>query len=246
MTEQRAAPTGDVGHQPVVPPRIVRNVPRLPQDLVERFRAYSVPDLSDAVGPLYTFDLTIRPLYSPISRLVGRALTAKVPPGDNLTIHGGLGLVEADDVLVIDWRGFTGGCGSGAASLLGPIHRGLAGIVIDGCWRDLEEVQALGLPVFGRGVSPYSPSKARPGEINVPVCCGGVIVHAGDIIVADVEGIVVVPRQHAAAVADALDARRQRSKPRSPDGSSSRRWEQFEHVFRARGGAYVDWRGSDW
>ena len=189
----------------VVPPRIVADVPRLPDALIARFQKLYVPDISDVVGSLYTMDEGIRPFYEPIGRAIGRAFTVKAPPGDNVSIHGALGLVQAGDVLVIDWRGFTGACGSGAGALTLPIARGLAGLVIDGAWRDTKEIAALGFPLFSRGVNPYSPVRHRPGEINVPVSCGGVVVHPGDVIVADCEGIVVVPSAHAERVADALE-----------------------------------------
>jgi 4-hydroxy-4-methyl-2-oxoglutarate aldolase len=195
--------SADFGHRPVVPP-IVRAHAR-PSDsaLIERFRTAFLPDLSDAVGQLYTMDRGIRPLYEPIPRLVGQALTVKAAPGDNLAVHGALAMVRDGDVLVIDWRG-TDACATGAGSLALPIRDGLRGAVVDGGWRDISELEALGFPVFGRGISAWSSPKARPGEINVPVACGGVVVNAGDIIVGDREGVVVVPRQFAPAVAASL------------------------------------------
>jgi 4-hydroxy-4-methyl-2-oxoglutarate aldolase len=189
-----------------VPPRIVTDVPRLSDALIERYRSFYIPDISDAIGSLYTMDAGIRPFYEPIKRLVGRAFTVKAPPGDNISIRGALGLVQAGDVLVIDWRGYTGACGSGAGALTVPMARGLAGLIIDGAWRDTKEIQRLDFPLFSRGVNAYSPVRRRPGEINVPVSCGGVVVHPGDLIVADCEGIVAVPFAYAERVADALAA----------------------------------------
>lgn len=195
----------DFGHHPIVPPKVVRDVPRLPDGIVERFVTAYLPDVSDAVGQLYTMDAGIRPLYQPIRRMVGHALTVKAPPGDNLTVHGALSMAQKGDVLVIDWRG-TDACATGAGSLVLPIRAGLAGAVVDGGWRDIAELQAIDFPVFGRSISPFSPPKSRPGEINVPVCCGGVVVQAGDLVVGDGEGVVVVPHEHAAAVAGSLRA----------------------------------------
>lgn len=188
----------------VVPPRIVSDVPRLSDELVERYKNFYIPDISDAIGLLYTMDEGIRPFYEPIERLVGRAFTVKCPPGDNISIRGALGLAQDGDVIVIDWRGYTGACGSGAGALTVPMARGVAGLIIDGAWRDTKEIQALGFPLFSRGINPYSPVRRRPGEINVPVCCGGVVVHPGDLIVADGEGVVVVPFAYAEAVAGVL------------------------------------------
>lgn len=233
-------------HRPVIGPRIVRNVPRLPEQVVERFRTAYVPDVSDAVGRLYTMDSGIRPLYKPMPRLVGLALTVKAIPGDNLTIHGALQMVQPGDVLVVDWRGSTECCGTGAGSLMSPIQRGLVGAVVDGGWRDIEEVQAAGFPLFGRSISAFSPPKDQPGEINVPVSCGGVVVDAGDIVVADEEGVVVVPRAYAEQVANAL----REYQPKRSVGEwdidhltreVERRRAYYRGIFDERGGVELDW-----
>jgi 4-hydroxy-4-methyl-2-oxoglutarate aldolase len=195
--------TGDFGHRPVVPPIVRAHAPPPDSALLERFGTAFIPDVSDAVGRLYTMDRGIRPLYEPMHRLVGQALTVKAAPGDNLAVHGALAMVRDGDVLVIDWRG-TDACATGAGSLALPIRDGLRGAVVDGGWRDIAELEAIGFPVFGRGISAWSPPKARPGEINVPVVCGGVVVTPGDIIVGDREGVAVVPREFAAQVAASL------------------------------------------
>jgi 4-hydroxy-4-methyl-2-oxoglutarate aldolase len=237
------------GHRPVLGPRIVRNVPRLPESLVERFRTAYVPDISDAVGQLYTLNSDIRPFYRPMKRLVGLALTVKAPPGDNLTIHGALNMAQAGDVLVVDWRGYTEGCGTGAGSMMPPISRGLAGVVVDGGWRDIAELQAIDFPIFGKSVAAFSPPKSRPGEINVPVCCGGVIVHAGDVVVADEEGIVVVPRDFAQIVADSLREYSARTSMEEWDlerlkQGAVQRGQYYEALFNARNGTYAEWPGG--
>ncbi|MHB1164161.1 MAG: RraA family protein [Candidatus Nanopelagicales bacterium] len=160
--------------------------------------------MSDKVGSLYTMDAGIRPLYEPMRQMVGTALTVKAVPGDNWAIHGALARATVNDVLVIDWHGYQDGCGSGALSLVAAMVDGLAGIVIDGAWRDIDEVKSLGLPIFGRGTHPFSPTKRFPGELNVPVCCGRVIVEAGDVVVGDADGVAVVPRHYAEFVAESL------------------------------------------
>lgn len=235
--------------RPIVPPTIVRGVPRPPAEVVEQFRSAFVPDVSDRVGPLYSMDPGIRPLYQPMSRLLGVALTAKLPPGDNLTVQLALALAQPGDVLVVDWRGFTEGCGTGTGSLVPSINQGLQGVVADGAWRDIAELEALDFPIFGRGISPISSPKARAGEVNVPVSCGGVVVHPGDIILGDREGIVVVPRRHAAAVAEAVsdyvantnlaDWAERRTIERSPAKDKV-----FEDRFLADGGVYIDAPGN--
>lgn len=195
-----------LGHRSVVPPRVGDSAERLDPELLQRYREAAVPDISDAVGRLYTMDGRIGPLYEPMRRVVGVALTVKAPPGDNWAIYGALGRARQDDVLVVDWQGYSEGCGSGINGLMPAIRQGLSGVIVDGGWRDIGDLQDLDFPIHGRGVSPFSPSKRELGEINVPVCCGGVIVEPGDVVVADREGSAVVPRRHAEEVAWSLPA----------------------------------------
>jgi 4-hydroxy-4-methyl-2-oxoglutarate aldolase len=194
------------GHEPAIPSLVVTGVPRLDPVWFERFGRYSACDVADVVGPLYVCDPRIVPLYRPVARVTGQALTVKAWPGDNLAVHGALDLATDGDVLVVDWRGHTASCGAGAQVLAEPARRGMRGVVIDGAWRDGEDLQAAGLPVFARCRSPFSPAKHRPGEINVPVACGGVVVHPGDLVLADGEGVAVVPVAHLERVWERLSA----------------------------------------
>ncbi len=228
-----------LAHSPVIPPRVNGAAPRVSPALLERFARAYVPDVSDAVGPLYTLDAALRPLYSPMPRVVGQALTVKLPPGDNLTVHGALRMVQPGDVLVVDWRGYMGACGTGASSLVVPIQHGLRGVLVDGGWRDVGELRALNLPICGRGIAAYSPPKDRIGEINVPVACGGVVVHPGDIVVGDDEGIVVVPLEAAEVVAQSLPEHRPRAVMSEYDfdaleRAAEQRARYFERVLGAR------------
>ncbi len=225
-------PGGGVhGHVPVVGPRIGTPPPRADPGQLELLRHVPVADVSDAVGRLYTMAPSIRPLYEPIRPTVGVALTVKAVPGDNLAIHGALGMVREQDVLVVDWLGYTQGCGSGAASLVGPFERGLRGVVVDGGWRDVADLQAHGFAVFGRGEATFSPAKNDPGEINVPVCCGGVVVEPGDIVVAGSAGVAVIPRASLDEVVRSLT-----DGPRVPGADAAAAQERHEQAFGSRGG----------
>lgn len=235
-----------LGHRPVIPPRIGESPERLDPQLLERYRTFAVPDISDAVGRLYTMDGRIRPLYEPMRRIVGVALTVKTPPGDNWAVHGALSRAGQDDVLVVDWQGYSEGCGGGAKALVPAVRRGLAGVIVDGAWRDIEDLQALDIPVCGRAISAFSPAKRELGEINVPVCCGGVIVEPGDVVVADREGSVVVPRRHAAEVAQHLsDPEEERSADEyanddAPETSPGGIAQAYQDAFEAHGGLRVN------
>ncbi|WP_433041519.1 RraA family protein [Dactylosporangium sp. CS-033363] len=192
-------------HEPVVGPKVNDSPPRLAADVLEAFRRAYLCSVADAVGPFYSMDQGIRPLYEPESVMVGQALTVKAVPGDNLAVHGALTMVQPGDVLVIDWRGFAGAGACGAGSVVMPKRRGLAGIVVDGAYRDVDEMRTIGVPLYARGVNPASPAKSRVGEINVPVSCGGVVVQPGDLVMGTAEGVVVVPADEIPQILETLE-----------------------------------------
>ena len=162
-------------------------------------------NVGDCLGRGAAMDSRIKGLSQGM-KLVGPALTVKVPPIDNLMIHKALTLVKPGDVIVID------GGGDHSRALLGflmastAIKLGLAGMIVDGCIRDAAEIKNSGFPIFAAGINPNGPMKEGPGEINYPIQCCGQFVHPGDIIVADDDGVVVVPREHAAGVPDKVRA----------------------------------------
>jgi 4-hydroxy-4-methyl-2-oxoglutarate aldolase len=224
-------------HVPAIPPRIVRDVPRLDPIWLKRFAEVSSCDISDHVGRLYTVE-GVEALYRPIQRMVGQALTVKPWPGDGLAVHGAASLAQDGDVLVVDARGYTGVTGAGFKMLAGPRARGLRGYVIDGALRDVEDFQEVGFPVFGRGRAVHSSTKRRPGEINVPISCGGVIIEAGDLIVGDGDGVVVVPRAHIATIWELVSAGPP-PVPTDPEeiaAADAKRRENYERAFAREAG----------
>ena len=227
-----------IGHPAIIPPRVVTAVPRLSTDELERFASHDATEIADLVGPLYVMSSHIGPLVPRTRRAVGQALTVKAVPGDNLAIHGALDLAQDGDILIADWRGYAGGCGSGAQALVAPFERGLRGVVIDGGWRDIEELHDFGFPVFASSVSAWSPAKLLPGEINVPVHCGGVVVEPGDLVIADGEGIAVVPRRWIGLVGDNLPTT---LSPAERAARVQRRKNRFSSQFEAAGGQTTPW-----
>ncbi len=231
------------GHEPVITFRINKTVERPALDELEAFKGLFVPDVADKVGQLYTMDAGIKPLYQGMPRIVGVALTVKLVPGDNSMSKRAMEMAQDGDVLVVDARGHTDTCAGGAGALLPSIARGLRGVVVDGAWRDVTELKEMAFPVAGRGVSPYSGPKRRLGEINVPVQCGGVIVHPGDLVMVDDEGGVVVPRRFIGRVREALGSYVNKAAVTEENvgraarlGSERDAW--FEEYFLAHGGEY--------
>jgi RraA family protein len=176
--------------------RIRHQIQRPNAALLEGFRAFAGPLVSDLMNRLYTMRPAIQNLTdADLLPLVAPACTVKVFPGDNLMVHAALDVARAGDVLVIDAGG------SHMNAVLGDLisnkarHRGIAGIVVDGLVRDIDGIREARIPVFGRGVTPVGPLHRGPGEINFPIQCGGIVVCPGDLIFADSNGVVVIPQE---------------------------------------------------
>ena len=176
--------------------RIVTGYKRPSAALVKRFENLPVANIDDCMNRLAAVHQDIRPMNK--AKLLGTAFTVKVPQGDNLMIHYALELAEPGDVLVIDGEGDL------SHSLLGEImvtyarQKKIAGVVVNGCIRDSDALSKLtDFSVYAMGVTPQGPYKNGPGEINVPVCCGGVAVLPGDLLAGDQDGIVVIRRDDA-------------------------------------------------
>ena len=190
--------------QPVAKPRTAEMFPgpgfrlggaprRVHGDLVAGMSAFDTPAISDQLNRLYTMSSAIRPMTDS-KRLAGPACTVKVFPGDNLMVHKALDIAQPGDVVVVDASSSTMTAVLGDLVATKARHRSLAGFVVDGLVRDLPGIRALGdFPVFARGTTPIGPLHRGPGEINGAVSVGGIVVHAGDLVVADANGVVVVP-----------------------------------------------------
>jgi RraA family protein len=176
--------------------RIMRDFQRPNVDLAEMLAEFEVADISDHLNRLYGVESSIRCLSGEGRRLVGPACTVKVYPGDNLMVHKTLDIARPGDVVVIDAGGSIKNAVLGDTISMKAKHRGIAGFIVDGYVRDVDGIREIGMPVYGRGETLIGPLHRGPGEINYPVCCGGVVVSPGDIVVADSGGIVVIPRPH--------------------------------------------------
>lgn len=191
--------------------RVRRRIPRPAPADIEKLRGFSSADLSDALNRMYAVGSEIR-LVAGTPELIGPACTVRVYPGDNLMVHKSLDIALPGDVLVIDGgvrvnNGLVGGLIAAKAR-----HRGIAGIVVDGLVRDHAELLQIGLPIFSRGITAQGPLHRGPGEINFAVTCGGVVVHPGDLVRGDSDGVAVVPRDFVNELASHLAIRSRRMK----------------------------------
>jgi regulator of RNase E activity RraA len=191
-------PSGRIGF------RILPSPLRLDAPLVEAFRGLASSNVADAMGRFGFMDPGMQ--SRSVLPLCGLAITVNTRPGDNLMVHKALQLAEPGDVVVVSTYGNTTSAVFGELMCRTAVARGLGGLVVDGAIRDVEGITALGFPAFSRTVTPGGCDKDGPGEINVPVSCGGVVVHPGDIVIGDRDGIAVVPRADAAEILELVRA----------------------------------------
>jgi len=185
---------------------IRRNIERVPASLVKAARAFQASILADVGGRRGALGGRIQPL-SKAMKVAGPAFTVEVRPGDNLMIHAALALAQPGDVIVVDGKGDLSCALTGALMAAHARKAGIAGFVIDGAVRDTEECARGDFPIFAAGANPNGPWKNAPGRINWPVSLAGTSVNPGDLIVGDADGVVVVPRETAAAVVGAAQAK---------------------------------------
>ena len=150
--------------------------------------------VSDAMDGLNHMNVTIKPLDENW-HIVGKAFTVQVPQGENLSILEALDQAEPGDILVVDGKADMHNALAGDFVLGMAKTLGIQGMIVDGVIRDKAASIALGFPVFCKGTVPAAGRKASRGQVNVPIQCGGVIVNPGDLIVADADGVVVVPQK---------------------------------------------------
>ena len=169
------------------------------RELFERLREFTVPELCDGAGVFSAMDYHIKPWIGR-TKIVGRALTVKVPAGEGALVSRAIELAGEGDVIVIAGQGVCQCSYWGDHRSLCARLQGAAGVVIDGAFRDLEGCEEAGFPVFARALTCGTAQKTGEGQINVPVSCAGVAVNPGDFIVGDVNGVCVIPRDQAETV----------------------------------------------
>ncbi len=180
------------------------NVIRTYQDLMEDTGCLT-GNVGDCIGRAAAMHFRVKPLAKGM-KMVGPALTVKTAPTDNLMIHKALALAKPGDVIVIDGGGEISWGLLGFLMVSTARKIGVAGIVVDGAVRDVEEISRVGFPIFAVGASPNGPFKEGPGEVNFSIQCAGQLVKPGDVIVADDDGVVVVPQEVAPQTVEKVSA----------------------------------------
>jgi regulator of RNase E activity RraA len=181
--------------------------------LLAAFARGSSAQVADCMSRIGAMDVGIKPIWcSP--RIVGAALTVWCHAGDNLMLHKALSLAMAGDIVVMNTQSNVTNSGFGELLATSAMKMGVRGVIVDGTVRDSEEIEAMKLPVYARGLCPNGCNKDGAGEVGAIISCGGVAVKPGDIIVADRDGVAVVPLDDAAEVAKLVAAQIEREEKR--------------------------------
>lgn len=186
---------------------IKRDLTRTAPELVKQAAEFQAAILADVAGRRGTLHGRVKPV-SPTMKVAGPAITVEVRPGDNLAIHAALAIAQPGDVIVVDGKGDI------SCALIGEIMStqaeasGIAGIIIDGAVRDADTLCENGFPVFSAGLNPCGPTKSVAGRVNYPVSVAGATIQPGDLIIGDVDGVVVLPREDVPALIELAQKKR--------------------------------------
>jgi 4-hydroxy-4-methyl-2-oxoglutarate aldolase len=224
---------------------VVRNFPRTDATILAGLAALGVSTVHEADGRRGALQPGIRPIQDG-AVVAGSAVTVSCHPGDNLMIHAAVETCRPGDVVVVTTTSPSTDGMLGELLATSLRARGVVAVVIDAGVRDVAQLRAMGFPVWSRAVSPQGTVKASPGSVNVPVVCAGVVVNPGDAVVADDDGVVVIPRARAATVlADGRkrEANETDKRDRLAAGELSLDMYGLRNVLADLGVSYVDGEG---
>jgi len=212
-------------------------------EVMAQFKEIPASNTADVMGRSCAMNPRIRLVSSPKAQMmVGPAYTVKCRAGDNLTLHAALNYCQEGDVLVVSNEE------DNTRALMGEVMmaylrytKKIAGIILDGPIRDIDEIGKWDFPVYATGTTPGGPYKEGPGEINVPISCGGIMVYPGDIILADPDGIIAIPKHDAAQILE--DAKKfkeadEKKLAAAMDGTANRSW--VEKSLEEKGFEIID------
>jgi 4-hydroxy-4-methyl-2-oxoglutarate aldolase len=216
---------------------VITKIERPPKDVIDQFGKIGTATVHEASGKKGYVDCAIKPIAKGV-RICGPAFTVQCHPRDNLMLHKALERAQPGDILVASVGGYYEAGYWGALMATSALARKLGGLAIDGCVRDSEEMITMGFPVFCRGCCILGTAKTGLGLINHPTSFGGLVVHPGDLILGDDDGMVVVERNECKAVLEKSIDRTEGEKKKSVQlaaGVSSVEFNKLGKIFEFLG-----------
>lgn len=220
--------------------RVKKSWPRVDGQVASAFGEIAVANVSDCMWRMDAGGSRLRPLHRG-GRMSGPALTVRSRPGDNLMLHKALDIAEPGDVIVCDAGGDTTNALFGELMLAHAVKRRIGGLVIYGAIRDAEAIGAQDLPVYALGVTHRGPYKDGPGEVGFPISIEGMLIHPGDLMLGDADGVLCVPRDQASAIAERARAKKaaeDKQMATTHQGLLDRSW--VDRSLEQRGCEFVD------
>ena len=220
--------------------RIKLNFARPSKSLVEQFSTLPVANIGDNMNRINCMDARIKQMSA--TPLLGCALTVRVRKGDNLLLHKAIDMAGEGDVVIVDAHGDMSYAVTGELMISWLRKRGAAGLIVDGCVRDIDFIRKLSdFPVYAAGVTPNGPLKEGGGEINFPINCGGIVVSPGDVVVGDSDGVVVIDPEDAEEILHKTQ-QKQKSELNAQKAIEDLSWDRswVDKTLNAKGCEFID------